>query len=48
MPRKQTIHEDPKQQETKWAVFTYCGKEVRHVTMQLRIAFRTKNTNNNI
>jgi hypothetical protein len=26
-PQKQNIHEDPKHHKTKWATFTYCGKE---------------------
>jgi hypothetical protein len=28
-PQNQNIHEDPKDQKTKWTIFKYCGKEVR-------------------
>jgi hypothetical protein len=27
--QKQNIHKDQKHQKTKWAKFTYCGKEIR-------------------
>jgi hypothetical protein len=30
--QKHNAREDPKQQKTKWATFTYCGKEVRPIT----------------
>jgi regulator of PEP synthase PpsR (kinase-PPPase family) len=52
-PQKQNIREEPKHQKTKWATFTYCGKEVRQMTKlfkntQIRVAFCTKNTISNI
>jgi hypothetical protein len=52
-PQKQNTHKEPKHQKTKWAMFTYCGKEVRQITKlfkntQIRVAFRTKNTISNI
>jgi hypothetical protein len=42
-----------KNQKTKWANFTYCGKEVRQITKlfkntQIRVAFHAKNTISNI
>jgi hypothetical protein len=50
--RKQNIHREQKH-KTKWATFAYCGKEVLQITKlfkdtQLKIAFRTRNTINNI
>jgi regulator of PEP synthase PpsR (kinase-PPPase family) len=52
-PQKQNIHKESKHHKTKWATFTYCGKEVRQITKlfkntQLRVASRTKNTISNI
>jgi hypothetical protein len=49
--RKHNTHEEPK--KAKWAIFTYCGREVRQITKifkdkQLNIAFRTQNTIENI
>jgi hypothetical protein len=46
------MHREQKHQKTKWATFTYC-KEVRQITKlfkdtQLKVAFRTRNTINNI
>jgi hypothetical protein len=32
IPHKQNIQEDQNHQKTKWAIFTYCGKEVRQIT----------------
>jgi hypothetical protein len=51
--QKQNIHGEQKDHKTKWATFTYCGKEVRQITKlfkdtQLKIAFHTRNTINNI
>jgi CMP-2-keto-3-deoxyoctulosonic acid synthetase len=53
IPHNQNIQEDPNHHKTKWAIFTYCGKEVRQITRlfkdtQLRIAFRTRNILSNI
>jgi hypothetical protein len=50
-PRKHNTHEESK--KVKWAIFTYCGKEVRQITKifkdtQLSVAFRTQNTIENI
>ncbi|PNF26379.1 hypothetical protein B7P43_G17880 [Cryptotermes secundus] len=48
--KKQNITEDSEEQKTKtkWATFTYIGKETRNITKlfrdtKLKIAFRTKN-----
>jgi hypothetical protein len=46
-------HHHNQKNRTKWATFTYYGKEVRQITKlfkntQLRVAFRTQNTINNI
>jgi hypothetical protein len=53
LKKKKNIHKDPKHHKTKWAIFAYCGKEVRQITKlikntQLRIAFHTQYTINNI
>jgi hypothetical protein len=45
------MHKNQTQQKTKLATFTYCGKEVRRMTMILKtrqqISFCTRNTINN-
>jgi hypothetical protein len=50
--RKHNTNEEPKRR-TKWATFTYCGKQVKQVTnflkeTQPKIAFHTQNTIENI
>jgi hypothetical protein len=52
-PKQRNAHTDTQEQKTKWATFTYSGKEVRKITKlfrdtQIKIAFRTKNTIQNI
>jgi hypothetical protein len=44
---------DRQHRKRKWAIFTYSGKETRKITklfkdMQIKIAFRTQNTIQNI
>jgi hypothetical protein len=44
---------DPQYQKAKWATFTYRGKETRKImkffkNTQIKVAFRTKNTIQNI
>jgi hypothetical protein len=51
--RKQNIHRDQKHQKTKWATFTYYGKEIRQISKlfkdtQLKIVLCTGNTISNI
>jgi hypothetical protein len=52
IPHKQNTQENPNRQETKWVIFTFCGKEVGQITKllkntQLRIAFRAKKQKQN-
>jgi hypothetical protein len=47
------INTDPQHRKTKWATFTYSGKERRKITIlfketQIKVAFRTRNTIQNI
>jgi hypothetical protein len=51
--QKQNPHTDTQNQKTKWVTFTYNGKETRKITRlfkytKLKIAYRTKNTTQNI
>jgi hypothetical protein len=51
--QKQNLHTDTQNRKTKWATFTYNGRETRKITKlfrdtTLKIAFRTKNTIHNI
>jgi hypothetical protein len=44
-----TINNDPQHKKSKWAIFTYSGKETRKITnlfrdTEIKIAFRTRNT----
>jgi hypothetical protein len=50
-PQRQSTHTYPNHHTTKWATFTYYGKEVKQISKlfkitQIEVAFRTQNTIN--
>jgi hypothetical protein len=48
-PKKQSTNNEPQHKKTKWATFTYSGKETKQITelfkdTHIKIAYKTRNT----